>query len=1039
MPPQAAPRRELRVFVSSTFRDLREEREYLAKVAFPKVRELCEARGVTFVDVDLRWGISEEQANTEGTLTTCLAEIDNCHPFFIGILAERYGWVPPKFPDRAVDRNPWLSGYKGRSVTELEITHRLLKAVQTKNAVGFYFRDPAYLKRLPAGANSADFVSDNSGDAAKLAALKKRVRASGYPVRENFKTPQQLGDLIVTDLAAALDTHFPTPAAGDASEQEALRQMSFVQQRAQGYVERKPYAQRVSSHIDGAKAPLVVSGVQGAGKSSLLATAGTARAKAHPNDIVIASFAGTTSAAGDLDAMLLHVVRRLKSALALDREVPIDAGQLRADFAGWLATVSLVLQDNRNPRRLVVIIDGVDELRTHEGVADISWLPGTLPPGVALLISAAPGEVLQDLRRQRLPELPLEPLAPGERAQIAKTYLNYYGKALPDDQLKRITDAAQSASPLFLRTVLEELRLHGDHVSVGERLAHYLAAADVVELYGKILERDEKDYQSEWPELVRDAMAALHAARNGLTENELLALLGGDRPMPRAYWSALHLALSSALVNHDGLLVFGHDALRQAVGRRYLASGDDERRAHEKLAAFFGNRASPVVERRRLDELSWHLARAGNWAAVGTVMSDPAYLNRAWTTSQNDVLAMLGEYETGSRRSVAELFAPVVTAPSRFAVVHVGAVAQILVRGFDMAGGTKLQDHLIERMRAEGSADDLATALNNRALTLADSGAHDRALAMHEEQGRILERQGDRFGAEMAIIHRARVLMARGDVDAAKTVLEKLVAQAKDQRAIVTALAFGMLGDIDRHHGRLGEARGKYEKLAAFSRRANHLPGMMEAATSFAEIAAQEKDFATATARADEALKLARRMGDAIYEANALATFARVAYEQGDPAGALRYYGEAEAIYAERKTPAPLALLLANKGTMLTVLRRFSEATVVLQHAEALSREVNDRRTLMLALAGQGIVKLEIGSNKEAYRLFSEQADIARAQGHYAGLRAALGNMTLAAARANDAPAALAALDEEIALCRAHGDVADLRELEAKRRSVVGA
>lgn len=41
-------KREIRVFVSSTFRDMREEREELVKRVFPQLRKLCEERGVVW-------------------------------------------------------------------------------------------------------------------------------------------------------------------------------------------------------------------------------------------------------------------------------------------------------------------------------------------------------------------------------------------------------------------------------------------------------------------------------------------------------------------------------------------------------------------------------------------------------------------------------------------------------------------------------------------------------------------------------------------------------------------------------------------------------------------------------------------------------------------------------------------------------------------------------------------------------------------------------------------------------------------------------
>jgi len=48
----------------------------------------------------LRWGITEEQAKSGETLHICLEEIDRCRPsapvFFIGLLGERNGWIPPE-------------------------------------------------------------------------------------------------------------------------------------------------------------------------------------------------------------------------------------------------------------------------------------------------------------------------------------------------------------------------------------------------------------------------------------------------------------------------------------------------------------------------------------------------------------------------------------------------------------------------------------------------------------------------------------------------------------------------------------------------------------------------------------------------------------------------------------------------------------------------------------------------------------------------------------------------------------------------------
>ena len=54
--------RVIRVFLSSTFRDFLQERELLEKRVFPALNRRARERGVELVEVDLRWGVTQEQA-----------------------------------------------------------------------------------------------------------------------------------------------------------------------------------------------------------------------------------------------------------------------------------------------------------------------------------------------------------------------------------------------------------------------------------------------------------------------------------------------------------------------------------------------------------------------------------------------------------------------------------------------------------------------------------------------------------------------------------------------------------------------------------------------------------------------------------------------------------------------------------------------------------------------------------------------------------------------------------------------------------------
>jgi Domain of unknown function (DUF4062) len=59
------PEKQVRVFISSTFRDMHAERDHLVTVVFPELRERVEQLGLEFFDVDLRWGVSAKDANGE--------------------------------------------------------------------------------------------------------------------------------------------------------------------------------------------------------------------------------------------------------------------------------------------------------------------------------------------------------------------------------------------------------------------------------------------------------------------------------------------------------------------------------------------------------------------------------------------------------------------------------------------------------------------------------------------------------------------------------------------------------------------------------------------------------------------------------------------------------------------------------------------------------------------------------------------------------------------------------------------------------------
>lgn len=191
-------KRSIRVFVSSTFRDMMEERDSLMTHCWPELRRFCRERHVELVEVDLRWGISEEQSTRKETLKLCLDEIRACRPFFVGLLGERYGWVPGEeaFTADLKEEQPWIKELHGKSVTELEILHGVLNNPEMADRSFFFFRDAAY-----AIGKGSDYCAESPVDAEKQKSLKEKIRLTccekGIPLHENYPDPHTLAHFVL--------------------------------------------------------------------------------------------------------------------------------------------------------------------------------------------------------------------------------------------------------------------------------------------------------------------------------------------------------------------------------------------------------------------------------------------------------------------------------------------------------------------------------------------------------------------------------------------------------------------------------------------------------------------------------------------------------------------------------------------------------------------------------------------------------------------------------------------------------------------------
>ncbi len=818
--------RVIRVFISSTFRDMHAERDYLVKFVFPQLRRLCEARGVTWGEVDLRWGVTDEEAAEGKVLPICLEEINRCRPYFIGLLGERYGSVPQSIPAELLEKEDWLREQFGerKSVTELEILHGVLRNPAMAGHAYFYFRDPVWLDRLPPGARREDFLSEDAASAGKLRQLKQLIGASGLPVRENYPTPEALGALVLADLTAVIDRLFPEGSQPDPLTREALDHAAYARSRERVYVGRPESFARLDAHADGGgDQPLVILGESGSGKSALLANWAARYRQVHPGAFVLEHYIGATPGSADWAAMLRRILGELKQRLGLAQEIPEKPDALRSAFPNWLHMAAA-------KGRVILVLDALNQLEDRDGAPDLLWLPPVLPENVRLIVSTLPGRALDETTKRRWPAFKVEPLSVDERKELIRLFLHDYGRSLSPARVDRLAAAPQSGNPLYLRVLLDELRLFGQHERLEERLDYYLQAASPYELYEKVIVRWEEDYGKDAngkpTQVVGDTLSLLWAARRGLTESELLDALGRDgQPLPRAAWSPLFLAMADALVSRGGLLSFAQDFLRTAARDAYLPTESHQRPAHTRLADYFERQpAGP----RRTDELPWQLAEAHAWQRLYDLLADRAFFTDAWDRNQFEVKTYWTQIEAGSPLRMVGAHRSLIEHPEAEADKnYLWRFSLLLADTGHPEDDLRLRSSLVDHFRVIGDLNNLQATLGNQALILYARGDLDGAMALHKEQERICRQLGNLDGLQATLGNQALILEDRGDLDGAMALHkeeERICRQLGNLDGLQATL--GNQANILKARGDLDGAMALYKEQERICRQLGNVEGL---------------------------------------------------------------------------------------------------------------------------------------------------------------------------------------------------------------------
>jgi tetratricopeptide (TPR) repeat protein len=719
--------RSVRVFISSTFRDLDEERTLLARQVFPQLRAGLRKRFVELIDIDLRWGITEEQSRKGEVLPICLAEIDRARPddatrpYFIGILGERYGWVPSvdDFTRDVIDRHPWLAGHiGGKSVTELEILHGVLNDPTMRGRAFFYFRDPETSNR-----KGADFRAESSAHAARLATLKRRIQESPYPTRQ-YSSSAELGGMVTEDLTRVLDVAIPPGDIPDEFERENLEHQAYADRRARHHIGGARLLDRLDQAIADGQPIIALMGESGSGKSSLLGRWLERRVETSARDRVLIHHLGASTDASQSGAIVQRALEKIRRQCGLDELVPTAPDQQVALLPLWLATAATDAAGH--DARWIWVLDAIDVLA--DGI-DLHWLPKFLPARVHLVVSACDGPVKRALIRRfkDLRIVEMEPLELAERRELLTGYMARYGKSLEPSRQDPVLTHPLSGNPLFLTTLAEELRLVGSHENLSVHLSACLGAQTIGDLFVRVLERVEDDFGIP---PVRHVLQRIGVSRAGLSEKEIQDLCA----MTPLTWAGIRAALEISLTEAGGRITFSHQFVRQAVKNRYLSDETETLHVRLSLADAFRDKAikDRAIDSRCAEEEPFQLARAGELHRLRARLLDPKMFLAI--RNHRGLATLLDYWLRIERAGVGHLEAD-----------HEAVWAEWVDERRPKTA-TRLNQRVSEFLESSGRAGDFSLMVTRRALSdyEAEYGANDeRSLRIRARLGRLLRARGD--------------------------------------------------------------------------------------------------------------------------------------------------------------------------------------------------------------------------------------------------------------------------------------------------------
>ena len=612
--------RNIRVFISSTFKDMQEERSHLVNNIFPLLRQEAHKRGCTITEVDLRWGLTKEEAALGKVIDVCLEEIENSQPFFIGIVGNHYGSTieindPIRINNLKERWGDWIETaiINGLSITEIEMLYGVLLNPKDINAYFFIKNDDTEREKNEKLSNLITEIRNNKKD---------------YPVYD-YHSVDELGEQIKKEFNLLLNKLNPVQEEISNLDRQRLEQETYMLEKSQHYYANKDAETKLDNWMNDNTQPyMAVKAASGMGKSMLLANWSQTIIK--KKDCNVVTYFTSDDSREPLRQMLVYLIDNLTDLYRLPKpwnEKPADSENVIRIFNDYLNSI-------KGEKPLIIILDAINEItRIDNSSKQLDWLPLELPTNIKILFSTTIDDsVCNAVERRKIPNITLLPLLADQRLQFIEGYFGDFRKKLDDAQKELIMrNKGVLDNNLMLALVVDEIRKYGEFENVGVFIDSLISQTDPYGFMEMLLRIKEESYSEFFDKKgFVDILSLIAISKNGLSENDIV----GITKTPAICWSYLYCGNKLLFAKSNGRIRFSHGLIRQAIINKYLKNDDATcHNYRNQVITYFKNTKTWNVD--SVVEIPWQLLKLKRWDALYQRVLRIDFVNY-YIGSQND-------------------------------------------------------------------------------------------------------------------------------------------------------------------------------------------------------------------------------------------------------------------------------------------------------------------------------------------------------------------------------------------------------------------